>query len=471
VNIPSDAICVLLSVVAVGAVVVLRARFRRRQAALEAQLAAVFAASPDAIFLLTSSGRIHGCNKAASQAFKRSGGDLLGRDLRSVIPSLCLETPQRRYLECLRRDSLRAVPERLEAFGLDDSDNPFPLLLSFSSIAGKGAARHVVVVRDATRDHLAQEELRRYANQLLVTKRTLERHNARLEETVAQRTEELRTAKECAVAANEAKSSFLANMSHELRTPLHGILSFARFGQRRIEESGRDKIKQYFTQIEHCGTTLLQLVNQILDLAKLESGRADLVKTEVRLDEVAREVVSELMAVAEDRKTSIVVDAPPSAEPISLDRTRIGQVIRNLLSNALRVSPAGGQILVRVAISETRAQLSVMDQGPGIPPGELETVFAKFVQSSRTDTGAGGTGLGLSICREIVAQHGGRIWAENSPPHGTVVYFELPALRSAAPRTATDDSAAKTNRRPLADVSAVNSSSSSNRPCLQEAAC
>jgi signal transduction histidine kinase len=102
------------------------------------------------------------------------------------------------------------------------------------------------------------------------------------------------------------------------------------------------------------------------------------------------------------------------------------QLVRNLLGNALKVSPSSGVVEIRTLTSESALEVRVVDEGPGIPEGELEKIFEKFVQSSRTNTGAGGTGLGLAICRDTVSLHGGRIWAENVQPHGAAVCFELP---------------------------------------------
>ena len=269
-------ICAVLALFAVGAIEVVRSRAERSQIALSAQLRSVMSLSSDAILWITPSGHIQQCNPAATQIFGQPASELVGRKIQWVIPSLALETSKRRFVDCLRRGAVLNLPEKLEAFAIDDSGQQFPLSLVIGSTSQSNGVQHVVLVRDDTRQHRAQQELQRYADQLLLTKRTLEQHNSRLEETVRHRTDELRLAKETAESANEAKSTFLANMSHELRTPLHGILSFARFGQRRIDSSSRDKLVQYFSSIEQCGNTLLQLVNQILDLAKLESGTVEL---------------------------------------------------------------------------------------------------------------------------------------------------------------------------------------------------
>jgi PAS domain S-box-containing protein len=421
-----DISCALLAASAVGAIELLRARTARRVVAMQAQLGAVLAASTDAVFWIKSNGLIQSCNSAAAQMFERNKNDLVDKRIQCVIPSLLLETPKRRFADCLRQGPILQLPERMETFANDADDNPFPISLVVKSALHSGIVRYVVLVRDDTRRSLAQQELQRYANQLLMTKRALEQHNAGLERTVNQRTKELRRAKDNAESANSAKSEFLANMSHELRTPLHGILSFSRFGRKRIDSSSKEKLVQYFASIEDCGITLLYLVDQLLDLAKLEARSVVLDKQPMDAADIIREVVRELNGLAEERQVSIRIDVANEPARVSVDREKMAQVVRNVLGNALKVSPAGGTIIASLNSSEDRITFRIVDQGPGIPNDELERIFDKFVQSSRTSTGAGGTGLGLAICREIVSLHEGRIWAENVLPHGAAICFELP---------------------------------------------
>lgn len=245
---------------------------------------------------------------------------------------------------------------------------------------------------------------------------------ARLKE----RTIEMQEAKKIAEAANNAKSTFLSNVSHELRTPMHGILSFASFGIKKHATASPDKILDYFQKIRQSGDTLLSLLNDLLDLAKLESGKITFKFRPANLNSLIDISKEECDSLALEHNLTIRCEHLEVNEKITLDADKIRQVLRNLLSNAIKFSPEGGTIDVISSKKADSIIVSVRDQGAGIPENELEHIFDKFVQSSKNKAGAGGTGLGLPICREIITAHKGRIWAENNPDIGANMSFEIP---------------------------------------------
>ena len=237
---------------------------------------------------------------------------------------------------------------------------------------------------------------------------------------------------------NEAKNEFLANMSHELRTPMHSILSFARLGLKRKDSLTPEKQAFYFNMIMTSGQQLLELLNDLLELSTAESKYVKYHFEWSDLGEDLGKIVLEFQGLMEEKGIRFIF---VQKEEISImawyDKTKIRQVLRNLLSNALKFTDSGKKVVLQVERGwldqlhgEKQAwKISIIDQGIGIEESELECVFEKFMQGSKTRTGAGGKGLGLAICKQIIEDHGGVIWAEKNgtDTSGAVISFLLPA--------------------------------------------
>ncbi|MEW9898274.1 PAS domain S-box protein [Chitinivorax sp. PXF-14] len=239
----------------------------------------------------------------------------------------------------------------------------------------------------------------------------------------------LHEAKELAESANRAKSEFLANMSHELRTPMHAILGFADMGLGKAESATREKLAHYFDRIHVSGKRLLAILNDLLDLSKLEAGKMQYHLARREVLPMIVEAVEEMQQMAAEKRLKLEVSALGESWG-DFDDLRMSQILRNLLSNAIKFSPPDSLVEISCGRSEWNGLpalwLQVRDFGPGVPPGEIDRIFDKFIQSSQTKTGAGGTGLGLAICREIVDAHHGEISAHNLPGGGVCFVVYLP---------------------------------------------
>ena len=247
-------------------------------------------------------------------------------------------------------------------------------------------------------------------------------------------------ARDEAERANAAKSEFLANMSHELRTPLHGILSFSNFGVTKIGTVSKEKLVRYFRNINSSGERLLLLLNDLLDLSKLEADKMAFNFTQQDLVSLVDVVIFQHQALLEEKQLTVETEVQESLPPIDLDIDRMRQVVNNIVANAIQYTLKNTRILFQLRLQKTQNEpvlaplsddrevmlLSISDQGVGIPSAELLSVFDEFVQSSKTKTNAGGTGLGLAITKRIVEQHCGLVWAENNAHGGATFHVALP---------------------------------------------
>jgi PAS domain S-box-containing protein len=337
------------------------------------------------------------------------------------------------YLNLFKGDHLRKMKHLI-----DESGNRFsgtmelnltrkdgtdiPLLVSGSPVfRSSGHWEIIIVLTDITSMKIAEQQLKDYQEQL--------------EEKIRERTKDLEMAKQQAESANHAKSEFLANISHELRTPMHHILNYSKFGLTKFDQSTKDKLLHYFSQIRKTGERLMFLLNDLLDLSKLEAGKMDITIKQADIQLTLREVLRIFKSsLVEKSLTLEVVNPDQISTKLECDPYKLAQVFQNLISNAIKYSPPHKSIVIAfskntIAVNSKPGealQFSIIDEGVGIPENEIGLVFEKFVQSSKTKSGAGGTGLGLAICKQIVDLHGGEIWAESNRNGGTTVSFKIP---------------------------------------------
>ena len=282
---------------------------------------------------------------------------------------------------------------------------------------------------------LRERQARLQAEKLLETKSRelylanlslLESSNT-LEERVQQRTEELELqTRELQVLLKE-RERFTANITHELRTPLQGILGFANLGANRCAKASPEKLEKWFKTIHQSGETLLALVNNLLDLAKLDANMMEIVHQNFTVEELFQDVYNEFSLRCKDNNVRLELTGD-SDFILEADQFRMGQVFRNLIGNALKFCDKPSTIELHALEKKTTVELSVTNEGPQIPHTEAESIFEAFVESSTTRDNSEGTGLGLAICKYIIDAHHGDIRLDTKRPH-TCFVVEIPKTK------------------------------------------
>ncbi len=377
----------------------------------------------EAVLTLDSQFNILSANSAVTELTQHKVASILNKAITSLVSS---EIWQELHRKCA--SSQLGVSEEGVILRLDGESFPANLTLKRSHEVSREL--YILVIQDIS-------------SQKSVEKNLLSINEA-LESKVIERTHKIEESMLEAERANKAKSEFLANISHELRTPMHAIMSFNSLIEKDILSNAipntvQEKIKSFTLRISESSKRLLKLINNLLDISKLETGNAGLQKNKLNMLRVIDLVNMELAPLLEEKGIHIEIDCQVEKANINADDEKMIQVMLNLLSNACKFSPQNSIIKLTLVASEVNVdgrgstpyfvpslQVSVLDRGVGIPENELQTIFDKFIQSSKTQTGAGGTGLGLAICKEIVELHRGKIFAVNNPGGGACFSFNLP---------------------------------------------
>jgi signal transduction histidine kinase len=251
------------------------------------------------------------------------------------------------------------------------------------------------------------------------TQSALAIQNARLFREIADKSRQLEV-------ASQHKSEFLANMSHELRTPLNAIIGFSELLAERLYGDLNEKQEEYLGDIHASGQHLLSLINDILDLSKIEAGRMELELTDFDLPTAVDNALTLIRERAGRRGIALHQAMDQQLGQIRGDERKIKQVLLNLLSNAIKFTPEGGRIEVRAKQVDRSVVVSVTDTGVGIAPEDQEAIFEEFRQVGTADKKVEGTGLGLALSRKLIELHGGRIWVESQMGEGSTFTFTIP---------------------------------------------
>jgi len=251
------------------------------------------------------------------------------------------------------------------------------------------------------------------------TQSALAIQNARLFREIEEKSRQLEV-------ASQHKSEFLANMSHELRTPLNAIIGFSEVLTDRMFGDLNEKQEEYLKDIYASGTHLLSLINDILDLSKIEAGRMELELTDFDLPTALDNALMLVRERAQRRSLTLHKDVDAGVGQIQADERKIRQVVLNLLSNAIKFTPDGGRIELAAVPKDGLVEVSVSDTGIGIAPEDQEKVFEEFRQVGTAEKKAEGTGLGLTLCRKFIELHGGKIWVKSQVGVGSTFTFTIP---------------------------------------------
>lgn len=371
----------------------------------------------DAIFVKDAKHRYVAGNKAFWEMMGGAEADFLGRDEYGLFPDNLVD----QFWEADQQVMKSGNPKVFEDEVLWNNGKRIIAVSHKSPIIFRdGSVGVVAIVHDMTRQKEVEKEL--------------QRHRFHLQELVEEKTLEMRQAKEEAERANRAKSQFLTNMSHELRTPMHAILAFSRQASKRGEVLGDDKLLQKLDNIQLSGKRLLELLNDLLDLSKMEAGKMHFNMQKQDLSPVLDYCLREVAPLLQAKRITASFEPGSADSFLIFDYKFITQLFINLLSNAIKFSPEKSALTLSFHPAELEngdttvpaLECWVDDEGVGIPEEEREKIFDTFVQGSKIPAGAGGTGLGLPISRQIVAAHGGRIFASETPAGGARFHVILP---------------------------------------------
>jgi signal transduction histidine kinase len=254
---------------------------------------------------------------------------------------------------------------------------------------------------------------------LLATQAAISLENARLYENLA-------TSNARLLEASRLKSQFLANMSHELRTPLNSIIGFSKVLINRLDGELTERQEAYVRSVHNSSRHLLELINSILDFSRIEAGKFEMRSERMDLLDVVDECMETSMPLVRDKRVKLEKDVPVELPAVRADRTRIKQVLLNLISNAIKFTHTG-RVLVQVRPEGEHVHVSVADTGIGISPADLQRLFEPFQRlDNPLAQQADGTGLGLAISKKFIELHRGRIWAESRESQGSTFHFTLP---------------------------------------------
>jgi PAS domain S-box-containing protein len=384
-----------------------RERAARIEMQAERRFRELLDAAPDGIIEVDREGRILTLNAVMEKMFGYGREELLGQPVEVLVPESIRMTHTGHRAHYWNNPVTRPMGSGLSLYGRRKDGSTFPVEISLSPVISDDGFCVTAIIRDITERKQSEERLQALQKQYTSE---LELRNREIEQ------------------ANRLKSEFLANMSHELRTPLHTVIGFAELLAEETKGPLNPSQKRFINHIHKDAQHLLALINEILDISKIEAGKLQLNWEALDISAVLEDALSSIRPQGAAKSMEIETNIPV---PVSVngDRMRVKQILYNLLSNAVKFTREGGHVQVDVIRSDGFAQVSVSDTGIGIPAAEHDSIFDKFHQVGATSSGMReGTGLGLPITKRLVEEHGGRIWLQSEPGKGSRFTFTLPLM-------------------------------------------
>jgi PAS domain S-box-containing protein len=384
----------------------------RQEGSLESRFRKLLEAAPDAILEVNSEGKIMLLNEAAERMFGYTRGELMGLNVESLVPASMRGGHSQHRASYAKHPNTRPMGTGLELQGQRKDGSLFPVEISLSPNWIEGSLHVIASVRDITERKAIEDRIRtlreQYTAELTMKNELLEARNLEVER------------------ANRLKNEFLASMSHELRTPLHTMIGFSEVLMEQMEGPLNEKQNRFVGHILQDARHLLELINEVLDISKIESGRLELKRESFDFGACVEEVLEGIRHHAAVKKI-VLENKNGFRGALFADRLRMKEILYNLLSNAVKFTPAGGNVWVEASRAGDTLHVSVNDTGIGIPEKEHPAIFEKFYQVGDTRGGVReGTGLGLPITKHLVETHGGTISVESRPGQGSRFHLTFP---------------------------------------------
>ena len=378
----------------------------------------------EAIIMLQDTEQGGGIQTFVSDEWSRITGyskrELLGMSFFDLVHPKDRETSLERHYRKVRGE---AMPGLFEMVIIRKNGAEVPVELTSAYTTYGGGLANVAFIRDITERKRMERELQERNEQLDVQNEELQ---SQTEELLTQQQELIGKTGEVE-RANQLKSEFLANMSHGLRTPLNVIIGFSELMRDEAPGKINDEQRQCLSDILASSQHLLNLINKVLDLSKVESGKTKLNLANLSLAEVIESLVRTMMPILAPRQQSLDVEIEEGLPLVHADKAKVNEVLLNLLSNATRFTPGGGKLKIEAVREGDWCQVSVIDSGIGIKEEDQEQIFEPFCQLDNPLTKEkSGTGLGLALVKQIIEKHGGQVWVESEYGKGSRFTFTLP---------------------------------------------